>query len=437
MSSPLKKKATTESTEAREQANHDAVERMLSAEPVLVGLASAGDVVPGMKPNTILTSGPRLDPDRYRGGQRRAIAFGAVYEGLAADLDDAERQIAAGEIEVEPCQEHGCIGSVAGIYTASMPVFVVENRDQGNRAYCNLYEGESRRRLNYGVYDQSVQTGLRFLEHVIAPVLAGAVDAAGGIELKPIMRRALNMGDELHSRNTAASLLFARELFEELLDLERGRDSGLTRTLAFLRESDYFFLRLSMAAAKATADAAHGVPRASVVSGMCLSGVEFGIRVSGLGDSWITGPLPDSEAKLFDGYSTDDIEWLGGESCMTEVTGLGGFAQAAAPALQAYQGGSADAMRDTNLRMYDITVTENATFKLPALGYRGTPTGIDIFAVVERGILPVIDAGLAGKDGGQIGAGTLLPPIECFERAVELYGRKYEPEPQSPEAGAA
>jgi hypothetical protein len=423
--------------DARAAANREAVGMMLSAEPVLTGLAAAGEVVPGMNANTILTSGPRLDPDAYRGGQRRAIAFGAVYEGLAADPADAERRIAAGEIEIEPCQEHGCIGSVAGIYTASMPVFIVDNPDRDNRAFCNLYEGESRRRLNYGVYDGGVAAGLRFLDDVIAPVLADAVASAGGIELKPIMRRALNMGDELHSRNTAASLLFGRALVPELLGMNADRGERVRQTLDFLRDSDYFFLRLSMAAAKATADAAHGVDRASVVSGMCLSGVEFGIRVSGLGDQWITGPLPDSQAKLFEGYTTEDIEWLGGESCMAEVTGLGGFAQAAAPALQAYQGGSADAMRETNLRMYGITVAENTTFKIPSLGYRGTPTGIDPFAVVERGILPVIDAGLAGKDGGQIGAGTLLPPLECFERAVDLYHETYASQPEPTEGARA
>lgn len=194
--------------------------------------------------------------------------------------------------------------------------------------------------------------------------------------------------------------------------------------LSFLAENDYFFLRLSMAAAKATADAAHGIEGSSVLTGMCLSGREFAIRVGGL-EEWVRGPLPTSEAKLFEGFGEADIEWMGGESCTTEVIGLGGFAQATAPSLQAYQGGTADAMRETNLRLYEIAVAENPDFKIPYLGYRGTPTGIDLFAVLGSRILPTIDAGLAGKDGGQIGAGTLLPPYECFEAAAALYEERY------------
>jgi hypothetical protein len=405
---------------SRQAANEDVVARMFAAEPVLVGVVAAGDVVPGLREGMVLTSGPADEVSAYRGGQRRAVCSAAVFEGLASSEAEAEKMLQVGELTIGACQDHGCIGSLAGIYTASMPVFVVENQNNGNRAYCNFYEGESRRRLNYGVYDAEVERGLRFLEHVIAPTIAAAVDKAGGIPLKPLMRRAVNMGDELHSRNTAASVLFTRELFPAFQEMATERPSEIAQTLEFLIRNEYFFLRLSMAAAKATADAGHGVEGSSVVTGMCLSGHAFGIRVSGLGNEWIRGPLPTAEAKLFEGYTTDDIEWMGGESCMTEVIGLGGFAQAAAPALQAYQGGTAQAMAETNLALYDITTAENPDFKIPYLGYRGTPTGIDVHRVVETGLLPVIDAGLAGKDGGQIGAGTLRPPMECFTAAVEL-----------------
>lgn len=406
------------------EANAATVARMFESEPVLVGVARAGDVVPGMSETTILTSGPRSEPGDYRGGQRNAVAYGAIYEGLASDEDDAWRKIESGELTVAPCQEHGCIGSVAGIYTASMPVFVIKNRTHGNLAFCNLYEGASPQRINYGVYNEEVEASLKFLEDVVGPVLDDAVREGGEIPLKPIARRAVNMGDELHSRNTAASLLFGRAIFPALLNVAPRRPEEVNQVLDFLAENDYFYLRLSMAAAKATADAAHGIEGSSVLTGMCLSGHEFAIRVGGL-DDWIRGPLPTAKAKLFEGFSDADIEWMGGESCTTEVIGLGGFAQANAPSLQAYQGGTADAMRETNLSLYEITVEENADFKIPYLGYRGTPTGIDVFAVKETGIVPPIDAGFAGKGGGQIGAGTLLPPIECFEQAVSQYEERY------------
>lgn len=415
---------SSQAAEARERANVEAARRMCASDPVLVDIRRAGDVVPGMTPTTILTSGPPLQNDEYTGGQRRAILFGAVYEGLAADLDDAERKLAAGEITVSNCHAHGCVGSVAGIYTASMPVFVVENGPFGNRGFCNFYEGESRRRLNYGSYDDDVRKGLRFLEQTLAPVLRKAVLHAGGIPLKTIIRRAINMGDELHSRNTAATTLFAKELCPHLLELGLSGEVDATsvrETLAFLHASDYFFLRLSMASAKATADAAHGVEQSSVVTAMTLSCKGFAIRVSGLGDRWFEGPHPVVEAQLFEGHTPDEIEWIGGESHITETIGLGGFCQAAAFALQAYQGGSPQAMAAMNEAMYDITVAEHTDFKIPFFGYRGTPVGIDVFKVLETSTVPVIDGGLAGKDGGQIGAGILKAPLECFEAAAAAY----------------
>ena len=243
-------------------ANAEAHRRLVESDPVLVDIRPAIEVVPGMTAATVLTSGPPLSTDEYTGGQRRAVLYGAVYEGLASDLEDAERKLAAGEITVSHCHGHGCVGSVAGIYTASMPVFVVENRAFGNRGFCNFYEGQSRRRLNYGAYDEEVEAALRFIERRLAPTLREAVLRAEGIELRPIIRRAINMGDELHSRNTAATMLFLKELAPQLLELGiegRVETDAVRETLAFMDASDYFFLRLSMAAAKATADAGHGV----------------------------------------------------------------------------------------------------------------------------------------------------------------------------------
>jgi hypothetical protein len=413
-----------EAEATRAEANQEALTRLCESQPVLVDVARALDVVPGMTPTTILTSGPPLPVERYTGGQRRAILYGAVFEGLAQDLDDAERKVASGEITVSNCHGHGCVGSVAGIYTASMPVFVVENETYGNRGFCNFYEGESRRRLNYGAYDDEVRQGLLFIADTLAPVIREAVRRAGGIPLRPIMRRAITMGDELHSRNTAGTTLFMKELAPHLLELGIAGEldaDAVRRSLAFMYESDYFFLRLSMAAAKATADAAHGIEGSSVVTAMTLSCAGFAIRVSGLGDDWFEGPPAVVEAKLFEGFTDDDIEWIGGESHITETVGLGGFCQAAAFALQAYQGGSPQAMAAMNEEMYEITVGEHTEFKIPFFGYRGTPVGIDLFRVLETGIAPVIDGGLAGRNGGQIGAGILKAPLECFECAAAAY----------------
>lgn len=410
----------------RQSANAIALDRMLTAEPVLVGISPAGDVVPGMTPETILTSGAPLEWPEYVGGQRRAIIYAAVYEGLAKDTGDAERLLASGQINVRSTQQHGCVGSVAGIYTASMPVFVVEDQRHGGQAFCNLYEGKSRRRLNYGSYDDDVASGLRWLQSTMGPVLDEALKRSGPIQLKPLMARAMRLGDELHSRNTAASMLLEKRLRGSLVEMaQSGQGADVAEVFSFFDENDYTFLRVGMAAAKAMADAAHGVVGSSLVTGMALNCNQFSIRVSGLGDEWFGGVHPELEGRFFDGFGPIDAEWIGGESCFTEVVGLGGFVQSCAPTLQAYQGGTYEAMCANNLSMYRITLGEHPDFLIPPFDFRGSPVGIDVFRVLEEKLTPVIDGGLAGKDGGQIGAGTLRPGLDSFQAAAFAYSKSF------------
>jgi hypothetical protein len=399
---------------------------MCAADPVLVDVRSAREVVPDMTASTVLTSGAPMPWSAYTGGQRAAVIGGALFEGLARDAGGADAALASGAIRLRPCHDHGCVGSVAGIYTASMPVFVVEDRASGTRGFCNLFEGPATARLNYGSWNDDVRASLRAVQEVYAPVLGEAVRARGGVPLRPLMRRALHMGDELHSRNTAATLLFTRELFGGLLDITGARPKEVRRLLDYLAASDYFFLRLSMASSKAAADAAHGVERSSVVTAMTFSCREFAIRVSGLGDTWFRAPLPRVAAKVFAGYTEDDVELMGGESVINETVGLGGFAQAAAFALQDYQGGSAEDMMVLNRAMYEITVGEHPEYKIPALGFRGTPVGIDVYKVIATKTLPVMDVGVPGRGGGQIGAGILRAPLACFEAAAAAYRDRYE-----------
>jgi len=411
----------------RERANAEAIRRLTGADPVLVDVLPLAEAVPEYDRSSVLASGPELPWDQYSGGQRNGILGGAVFEGLAKDQAEAAAKLASGEIRVRPCGDYRCAGSLAGIYTASMPVLVVENRAGGNRAYCNLFEGVSRYRLNYGVYNEDVRLNLQMLHDVIGPVLGDAVRLAGGIPLLPIMKRALHMGDELHSRNTAATLLFTRELMEPLMELQQKKPKDVKETLDYMRSSDYFFLRLSMPASRAAADAAHGVEGSSIVTGMIFNCREFAIRVSGLGDRWFRGPLPTMfGAKLFEGFTHDDVEVMGGESTFNETAGLGGFAQAAAFPLQEFQGGTPEKMVEANLAMYDITVAEHPEMKIPYLRFRGIPSGIDIHKVVATGTTPIMDIGVAGKAGGQIGAGSFRAPMECFRDAAAAYAEAYD-----------
>jgi hypothetical protein len=410
-----------------DQANAEACGELWTADPVLVDILSAGDAVPGYTPTTILTSGPRQRWDEYEGGQRAAIIGGALFEGLAKDEDEAAALIARGDIQVAPCHEYDCVGSLAGIYTASMPVLIVDNANgKKNRAFCNFYEGTNPRRLNYGVYDEGVRERLLHVQNTVAPVVRDAVRISGGIRLKPIMQRALHMGDELHSRNTAASLLFTRDLIPSLLQLAEKERERVDQAVNALTADHYFFLRLSMAAAKAMADAAHGVEGSTVVTAMSFNCRQFAIRVSGLGDEWFTGPLPVVEATLFAGHTPGEITWMGGESTIIETIGLGGFAQAAAFPLQAYQGGSPEVMIANNKKMYDIVVGEHPDFKIPFFGYRGAPSGIDLRKVLETGTAPIMNIGVAGRNGGQIGAGVVRAHLGCFESALSAYRHRYK-----------
>ncbi len=411
----------------RERANEEAVGKILAADPVLVDIATAGEVVPGMTPTTILSSGAPMAWAEYTGGQRRAIMYGAVYEGLADSIDDAARKLDEGQLQVSSTQQHGCVGSVAGIYTASMPVFVVRDQVSGTTAFCNFYEGKSRHRLNYGSFDQAVVDSLRWLESTLAPMLREVIERSGPIPLRELMARALRFGDELHSRNTAATLLFQREIIPTLFTMASTDASRakVEEVLGFFTENDYTFLRLSMAAAKATADAAHGVQFSSMVTGQILSCRDYAIRISGLGDQWFRGPHPELDGKFFDGFTAADAEWLGGESCFTETVGLGAMAQACAPSLMEYQGGSYRAMVANTEAMYPITLSEHPHYRIPSLDFRGTPVGIDLFSVISTGTTPLIDGGLAGKDGGQIGAGLLRPRLGAFNEAMKHYAATY------------
>lgn len=407
-----------------DDANAAAFRRLGEADPWVVDVRPAREVLPGYRDNLVLTSGAPMAWSEYTGGQREALIGGALFEGLAADRDEAIARFAAGDIEVGACQDYAAVGSLAGIYTASMPVFVVENRTHGNRGFCNFYEGKEPRRLNYGCYDEGVHERLLYVNEVLAPVVGEAIRRSGGIALKPLIARALRMGDEVHSRNAAASTLFNREILPAIIDMVDDRVPGVRETMLHLAENDYFFLRLSMAAAKASADAMV-VPGSTLISAMAFSCRGFAVKLAGLGDAWFEGPPPIHQGKLFAGHTEDEITWMGGESPITETVGLGGFAQACALSLQEYQGGSPEVMIERNREMYAITHGENPDYRIPLFGFRGTPTGIDARKVLETGVLPVMDVGLAGRDGGQIGAGVIRAPRECFADAMAEHERRY------------
>jgi hypothetical protein len=398
-------------------ANRTALDRLLGASPFLVDVQPAGAAIPGLTGQMLLHSGPPIGWDRMCGPMRGAIIGAALFEGWAADPEEAERLAESGGIAFDACHHHGAVGPMAGVISPSMPVAVVENTAAGNRAFATLNEGLGKV-LRFGAYDESVLKRLRWFRDGLGPTLSRTLAVNGPIDLKSITAQALQMGDEGHNRNVAATSLFVRGVAPTLV--RTAPPEGAAAVLDFLRGNDHFFLNLSMAACKASLDAAHGVPGSTVVTAMSRNGVDFGVRLSGTGDAWYTAPVGVPDGLYFPGYGPDDANPDLGDSAITETCGIGGFAMASAPAIVRFVGGTAaDALNYTR-EMYRITLERNPAFALPPLGFAGTPTGIDARRVVESGVQPVINTGIAHKlpGVGQIGAGIARAPLSCFADAL-------------------
>ena len=416
--SPAARAAFRDHAEAVAKANEVALARVLAGQPVLCGMGRAIDVIPGMQQNVLLHAGPPITWERMCGPMRGAVMGALMYEGMAPSPEAAERLAQSGEIAFHPCHEHQAVGPMAGVVSASMPVFVVENREHGNRAYTTQNEGLGKV-LRYGAYGPEVIERLRWMAGTLYPALQSAIAKLGSIDLKTVIAQALHMGDEVHNRNRAATSLLYRALAPAVIEVADKKTAA--EVLNFINGNDHFFLNLSMAACKAVLDAARGVKGSSLVVAMARNGTDFGVQLAGTGDAWFIGPSPVPDALFFKGFTKDDANPDIGDSAITETGGLGGFAIAASPAIVQFVGGSAEDAVNTTLQMYEITLGESTSYQIPALDFRGTPTGIDVCKVIESQILPFIDTGVAHRlpGVGQVGAGVLAAPLEPFRKAYE------------------
>jgi hypothetical protein len=374
----------------------------------------------GFPARTVLHAGPPLTWERASPPVQTAILCAIRYEGWATDDAAARRLVEDGTVTLTPCHHAGAAGPMTGIVTASMPVFVVENRPRGNRAFATINEGLGKV-LRFGANDESVVTRLRWLANEAGPLLGAAVRGTGGLDLRAVMAQALRMGDEMHQRNLAASSLLARALMPHVARAAADT-AAVARVAEFIGGNDQFFLNLAMAAAKASADPCLEVAGSTMVATMARNGTDFGIRVAGLGPRWFTAPVNTPQGLYFPGFSAADANPDMGDSAIVETVGLGAFAMAASPAVVRFvgAGGLRDAIRVTE-EMGEITLGEHPHFRIPTLDDRGTPVGIDIRKVVETGITPLINTGIAGRipGTGQIGAGVVRAPLACFEQALE------------------
>ena len=404
-------------------ANTDCFTRLCRGTPVLLEVKRASAICPLLNGPVLLHAGPSLEWSTACGPVRAGAECAAVYEGWAKDYEEAGRAIERAGIRLEPTHHHSFVGPVAGIISGSMWVFCVRNETDGNWAYCNMSEGMGRA-LRFGAQGEDVLRRLEWMEHVLGPVLADAVQRSGGIDLKEIITLSLEMGDDCHNRHEAARLLLLRRLLPHLIASDYSRDT-LHEVIEFLADNYYFFVNLCMAACKALTDTVPHLPGSTIVTTMARNGTEFGIRVAGLGSRWFTAPCNSIRGIYFPGYSEEDGNPDLGDSTITETAGIGAFAMAASPAICRYIGGTPDEMLESTLEMYRITHGEHPDFQIPALDYRGTPTGIDVRSVVTTGITPVINTSIAHKEPGigQIGAGRTRAPLKCFTDALAAIER--------------
>ena len=411
-----------------DNANKQALEIIQNGQPTLIGLGVAGEVIPGMANDLFLHAGPPVTWEKMSGPLRGAVMAGIMYEGLASTPEEAAEYAASGKLRFDPCHHHDAVGPMAGVVTSRMPVWIIENKAYGNRAYCTLNEGLGKV-LRMGAYGPEVIEHLNWMETVLYPLLKETIEIHGPLDLKVMIAQALQMGDEVHNRNKAGTSLLIREIAPSIVKTSFS-DEDKIAVFEFLNSNDHTFLNLSMPDAKATLEPVGKVKHSTIVYTMARNGTEFGIRVAALGERWFTAPAEIIDGLYFPGFSMDDANPDIGDSCITETLGIGGFSMATAPAIVQFVGGTPkDAVRYTT-DMYEITTEESQIYKLPPMNFRGAPTGIDIRKVIETQILPVINTGIAHKEPGigQVGAGIVHPPMACFEQALEAYVNLLEDE---------
>jgi hypothetical protein len=404
-----------------EEANKIATEKILKSRPLLIDIKPAIEVMPNMKKNSIFHAGPPIEWKRMCGPMKGAIVGTMIYEGFAENWTEAVKMIEYGEIEFSPNHDHDAVGPMAGIISPSMPILVVKNERYGNVCYGRFVEDK----VQFGRFDRGAVETLKFWSETLAPSLAKAIRKSEGVDLKSIMAKALHMGDELHNRPAAGTLLFASVIIPYLVEVVDRND--LIKITKYFSENEIFFLCMSMAACKAIMNAASEIEYSTLVIAMARNGTDFGIKVSALGNKWFVGSASMIDGVYFPGYGPDDANLDMGDSAITETAGIGGFALADSPAILSLIGGSAeDAIKYTK-QMREITMTLNDMFSLPILDFQGTATGIDLRKVIRTGILPVIDTAIAHKEPGigMIGAGLVRPPIDAFKKALHAYGAKY------------
>ena len=409
-----------------EQANTKAFEIVNKAEPTLIGVKYAYEVVPKLDKYTIGHAGPPLKWADMCGPLQGAVLGGIVYEGLANNLEDAEKLVKNNKIKFVSNHSIGCVGPMTGIITYSMPLWEVKNTTFGNVAYCTFNEGLGKV-MRFGANGPEVIERLKWLEKSLAPAMKKAIQLSGPISMKVMIAKALAMGDEMHQRNAGATALFVKEIINYLVQVVTSQDD-LKKIVSFITSNDQFFLNLAMASGKAIMDPAKNIPFSTVVTTMSRNGTNFGIKISALGETWFEAPVNHPRGLYFPGYTEADANPDIGDSAIVETFGIGGFAMGSSPAVVRFVGASSVSEAVAYSReMQEITIGLSPSFVIPNMDFVGVATAIDIRKVVSLGILPVINTGMAHKKPGigQVGAGIVKAPLNCFTKGLIAFEDYY------------
>ncbi len=410
-----------------DEANEAVIQKITEAQPFLIDVKPGKELIPELNERVILHAGPPIKWEDMTDPMKGSCVGGVLFEGWETTEEGARKLLSEGGVKFIPCHSVDAVGPMGGITTGNMPLLVVKNNADGKKAYCTMNEGIGKV-LRFGAYSSEVVDRLKWMKDVLGPALSKALQKIeGGLNINVIVAKALTMGDEFHQRNIAASALFLKDIMPYLLKTDIS-PAELEEVTVFLADTDQFFLNIMMATCKVIMDSSRVREEGSIVTAMTRNGDQFGIRVSGLGEEWFTAPVNTPEGLFFTGYSQEDANPDMGDSAITETFGVGGMAMVASPGVTRFigAGGFEDALSISE-EMREICIANNSNYAIPTWDFQGTCLGIDIRKVVETGITPVINTGIAHKKAGigQIGAGTVRVPLECFTKALEALAKKY------------
>ena len=408
------------------QANQQAVACIIDSDPYWVDIRPAGECVEGLEDHMILHSGPPVDYDDMVMLHKRGMVSAMLFEGWAKDEKEAVEIIRSGEIRIDSALNHNTVGAGTGIITKSVAMNVIEDRRNHTTAATFPAEGPFQGGFcGWGLYSPEIAENLRYMREVLFPPLREMLAKEGGIAIKPILAESMQMGDENHTRQTAADLLFDKQVLPRLFEMDLPKEQ-IMRTVKYIVETPRFFHCYGQGASRAAAIAADGTEYSTMVTALAGNGVEFGIKIASLPGQWFTAPAPMMKGRYTSTQYTekDQLPWLG-DSCVVETAGLGGFAAAASPIVCSLRGMSLQDCIGQTREMERISIAKNPNYPIPNLDFDPLPVGIDIRLVLKTGVCPAIHGGMFNHEGGLIGAGMARVPMECFQKAIKAFAAKY------------